>query len=227
MRKKLPSKYSFDSNGEFWQAAKTHDFKYDGKFLYSKTTNVCFCHPSCKSRKSIENKSEYTYFLSANEAKELGYRPCKRCNSDDPGHISPENRIQLLIPTIEEYLKRTGKTPRLQDLGNLLTSERSSKPLSLSHLQRTTRVNGRSPFKISKEVTKNRGTGGKRVGKKDLKSIKSNGTPTVRRFFRIMLLLTISRNKKKSIFGMNLAFSQAQKVAFSRIYQTSHLITLT
>lgn len=165
MRKQLPTKYSFENNDEFWEAVKRYDFRYDGKFLYSKTSNVCFCHPSCKSRKSFVNKSDYTYFLSASEAKELGYRPCKRCNSDDPGHISPENRTHMLVPTIEEYFKRTGRTPRLQDLGNLLTSERSSKPLSPFHLQRTTRVNDRSPFRIGKEMIKTKVPAGRGLEK--------------------------------------------------------------
>lgn len=65
---------------EMWKAVQNSDADYDGLFFYAVKTTGIFCRPSCKSK--IPNKKNICYFYSVDEAKNAGFRPCKRCRSD-------------------------------------------------------------------------------------------------------------------------------------------------
>ncbi|MFB4165007.1 Ada metal-binding domain-containing protein [Alteribacillus sp. JSM 102045] len=56
------------------------DGAYDGLFFYAVKTTGIVCRPSCKSRRP--NKENITFFQSFEEAKQAGFRPCKRCRPD-------------------------------------------------------------------------------------------------------------------------------------------------
>ena len=64
-----------------WNAVTEKDPKYDGKFFYGVKSTKIFCKPSCPSRTPL--KKNIVYFLTANNAKEAGYKICKRCMSGE------------------------------------------------------------------------------------------------------------------------------------------------
>lgn len=65
---------------EMWEAVQNSDANYDGLFFYGVKTTGIFCRPSCKSK--IPKKENICYFKSAEQARNSGFRPCKRCRSD-------------------------------------------------------------------------------------------------------------------------------------------------
>lgn len=65
---------------EKWKAALECDACYDGRFYYGVKTTGIFCRPSCKSKSPKRENVEF--FDTAEQARESGLRPCKRCRPD-------------------------------------------------------------------------------------------------------------------------------------------------
>jgi len=65
---------------EKWKAALECDVSYDGRFYYGVKTTGIFCRPSCKSKSPKRENVEF--FDTAEQARESGLRPCKRCRPD-------------------------------------------------------------------------------------------------------------------------------------------------
>lgn len=62
---------------EKWQAVIQCDSRYDGIFFYGVRTTGIFCRPSCKSKAPVPGN--IIFFEHPAEARQLGFRPCKRC----------------------------------------------------------------------------------------------------------------------------------------------------
>ena len=65
---------------EMWEAVIQNDSSYDGVFFYAVKTTGIYCRPSCKSKPP--KRENLCFFLTAQEARAAGFRPCKRCRSD-------------------------------------------------------------------------------------------------------------------------------------------------
>ena len=65
---------------EMWEAVIQNDSSYDGVFFYAVKTTGIYCCPSCKSKPP--KRENLCFFLTAQEARAAGFRPCKRCRSD-------------------------------------------------------------------------------------------------------------------------------------------------
>ena len=65
---------------EMWEAVKTDNASYDGIFFYAVKSTGIYCRPSCKSK--LPKRENLCYFDTAEQARESGFRPCKRCRSD-------------------------------------------------------------------------------------------------------------------------------------------------
>lgn len=63
--------------------------KYDGVFWFCAKSSECYCMPSCKARTPM--RQNIRYFDSQMEAKNAGYRPCKRCRPDK--FVSTNNKL--------------------------------------------------------------------------------------------------------------------------------------
>ena len=63
-----------------WEAVIQNDSSYDGVFFYAVKTTGIYCRPSCKSKPP--KRENLCFFLTAQEARAAGFRPCKRCRSD-------------------------------------------------------------------------------------------------------------------------------------------------
>ncbi|MDF2942254.1 MAG: transcriptional regulator, AraC family [Herbinix sp.] len=73
----------FDANlteEEKWRALLTCDPAYEGRFFYGVKTTGIFCRPSCKSKSP--KRENVVFFDTAEQARESGLRPCKRCRPD-------------------------------------------------------------------------------------------------------------------------------------------------
>lgn len=65
---------------EKWKAVSENDEGYDGAFLYAVKSTCIFCRPSCRSK--VPRRDNVIFFENNLQAKEAGYRPCKRCRPD-------------------------------------------------------------------------------------------------------------------------------------------------
>lgn len=65
---------------EKWEASLACDAAYDGRFYYGVKTTGIFCRPSCKSKSP--KRENVDFFDTAEQARESGLRPCKRCRPD-------------------------------------------------------------------------------------------------------------------------------------------------
>jgi AraC family transcriptional regulator, regulatory protein of adaptative response / methylated-DNA-[protein]-cysteine methyltransferase len=65
-----------------WARIVARDKSADGDFWYSVVTTGVYCRPSCPSRTA--NPKNVQLHATLAEARMTGYRPCKRCNPDNP-----------------------------------------------------------------------------------------------------------------------------------------------
>ena len=68
------------SDDTMWQAVVDCDSAYDGKFFYGVKTVGVYCRPSCRSKTPL--RKNVVYFMTEEEAKRAGFRPCKRCRPE-------------------------------------------------------------------------------------------------------------------------------------------------
>ena len=70
------------SDIEALEAVRNRDARYDGKLIFAVVTTGVFCRPSCKSRQA--NPENIRFFESVTQAKQAGFRACKRCLPEQP-----------------------------------------------------------------------------------------------------------------------------------------------
>ena len=102
------------------QARLKRDPRFDGKFFVGIKTTQIFCLPSCKARQSKEENIEF--FNNQHEAKQSGYRGCKRCHSETYPNTKP-----VWLEKIEEFLEsRTEEKITEKELSKIFDVDQST-----------------------------------------------------------------------------------------------------
>lgn len=70
-----------------WKALASRDAAADGTFVYGVTSTGIYCRPSCPSRRPRADRVRF--FDAPVEARQAGFRPCKRCRPDLVGAAQP------------------------------------------------------------------------------------------------------------------------------------------
>lgn len=70
-----------------WKALASRDGAADGTFVYGVTSTGVYCRPSCPSRRPRADRVRF--FDTTSEAKQAGFRACKRCCPDTVGLVRP------------------------------------------------------------------------------------------------------------------------------------------
>lgn len=70
-----------------WKALASRDHAADGTFVYGVTSTRVYCRPSCPSRRPRADRVKF--FDTTNEARQAGFRACKRCRPDTVGLVQP------------------------------------------------------------------------------------------------------------------------------------------
>jgi AraC family transcriptional regulator, regulatory protein of adaptative response / methylated-DNA-[protein]-cysteine methyltransferase len=65
----------------YWQAVLARDKQADGAFVYAVRSTGIYCKPSCPSRKP--QREQVLFFPRPEVAEEAGFRPCRRCQSQE------------------------------------------------------------------------------------------------------------------------------------------------
>ncbi len=70
-----------------YQAVKTHDPRFDGRFFTGVTSTRIYCRPVCPAK--VPKRENCRFFPSAAAAESEGFRPCLRCRPElAPGNAS-------------------------------------------------------------------------------------------------------------------------------------------
>ena len=82
-----------------WRAVATKNRELDGVFFFGVRTTGIFCRPSCSSRQP--RRENVSFFITANDAKDAGFRACLRCKPleakiQDPAPELIANAFRLL-----------------------------------------------------------------------------------------------------------------------------------
>lgn len=85
----------------FYEAMKTRDHRFDGKFFVGVKTTGIYCRPICPAKPKRENVE---FFQNQHEAELAGYRPCMRCHPESAPHsplwIGKSAIVQRAIKTL-------------------------------------------------------------------------------------------------------------------------------
>jgi AraC family transcriptional regulator of adaptative response / methylphosphotriester-DNA alkyltransferase methyltransferase len=71
------------------------DTRHDGRYYVGIVTTGIFCRPSCRSR--TPKPENVRVYPSIEEAREAGFRPCKRCRPDTPGTHGPDAQLACSV----------------------------------------------------------------------------------------------------------------------------------
>jgi AraC family transcriptional regulator of adaptative response/methylated-DNA-[protein]-cysteine methyltransferase len=109
-----------------WQAVATKNRELDGVFFFGVGTTGIFCRPSCSSRQP--KRENVSFFITANDAKNAGFRACLRCK---PLEAEIHDPAPELIANAFRSLK--GKEFEVATVEDLATGLN----VSSGHLQKT------------------------------------------------------------------------------------------
>lgn len=125
----------------YYEALRTRDPRFDGKFFVAVKTTGIYCRPICPAKPKPEN---VVFFKSQLEAEQAGYRPCLRCRPESaprsPAWIGKSAVVQRAVKMLatqeaidldeDEFANRFGVTAR--HLRRLFTEEIGKTPKQLS-----------------------------------------------------------------------------------------------
>lgn len=101
---------------EMWKAISENDTSYDGIFFYAVKSTGIYCRPSCKSK--IPKRENVCFFNTAQQARDAGFRPCKRCRSDLSDYQPIKEIAEKAKRVLEDsFRKRYGLNQELRHLG--------------------------------------------------------------------------------------------------------------
>lgn len=105
--------------GSLWMAVATRDTDMDGRFFYGVKTTGIYCRPSCGAR--TPKQENVTFFASAREAEQAGFRPCRRCWPRQPPLAQRHRALVARLcremaeaetqPTLAALARRAGTSP--------------------------------------------------------------------------------------------------------------------
>src|SRR5579862_2512849 len=94
-----------------WKFVLNRDPKADGKFYYSVRTTGVYCRPSCAAR--LARPENVSFHATCEEARNAGFRPCKRCRPDQPSKAEQQSRT---IAAMCRLIEDSDEMPRLEQL---------------------------------------------------------------------------------------------------------------
>ncbi len=111
---------------EYWAAIQSRSRDWVGKLYYGVKTTGIFCRPDCPSKRP--GKNAVVFFHTAQDAREAGFRACKRCRPDQSADEIQlaEHLVNLVdastseITTVAEWAALADIAP--QKLRKIITS---------------------------------------------------------------------------------------------------------
>lgn len=114
-----------NANSHAWYAAfKAKDARFDGRFFVGISSTRIYCRPVCPAK--LPQEKNCSFYESAAEAEQAGYRPCLMCRPELAPGAAPIDATSALVlkaarlleencgsgQNIEEYVRRLGYSSR-------------------------------------------------------------------------------------------------------------------
>ena len=94
-----------------WAAFAARDPAADGRFFVAVKTTGIYCRPSCPAKRP--NRSNVSFYPTAEQAERAGFRPCKRCHPSAP----PLRREQVeKVKEACRLIETAEQEPKLEEL---------------------------------------------------------------------------------------------------------------
>jgi AraC family transcriptional regulator, regulatory protein of adaptative response / methylated-DNA-[protein]-cysteine methyltransferase len=129
-----------------WESVLARDSSADSQFVYSVKTTGVYCKPSCPSRPA--KPENVTFYKTAADAEQAGFRPCKRCKPNQPTlaiqHAATITELCQFIqtaehsPTLHELSLRSEISP--YHLHRIFKSITGVTPKAYSNAHRAERI---------------------------------------------------------------------------------------
>ncbi|KAL7949708.1 hypothetical protein V8C42DRAFT_341641 [Trichoderma barbatum] len=84
-----------------WQAVQSRNADADGFFVYGVRTTRIFCRPTCKAR--LARRANVRFYATGEEAKQNGFRACKRCKPEVLGLMPEEEAVQKIRAFVRHH----------------------------------------------------------------------------------------------------------------------------
>lgn len=97
----LPPPDSDAETQQRWAAVQQRDRRFATRFVYAVSSTGIYCRPTCPSRRP--HPANVRFFDRAGDARQAGYRPCRRCQPDAPDDGSIRAR---LVQTVCDYIEQ-------------------------------------------------------------------------------------------------------------------------
>jgi AraC family transcriptional regulator of adaptative response/methylated-DNA-[protein]-cysteine methyltransferase len=116
MAKAWPTPGGYNNEASRWVAVQTRDRAADGAFYYGVRSTGVYCRPSCPSRRPA--RDNVVFFETPENAKQAGFRPCKRCHPDSvtADQLAVARALGLIesnedAPSLDELAGEVGLSP--------------------------------------------------------------------------------------------------------------------
>ncbi len=108
---------AYDTPDARWQAVATRDKRADGVFLFAVRTTGVYCRPSCPARSP--KRANVIFVETEEEARQLGFRPCKRCRPGEAAEDALEvQAVTAAARLIDEAVAANEPVPPLEALAD-------------------------------------------------------------------------------------------------------------
>src|SRR5215510_12052605 len=107
------------NNNALYTAFKAKDTRFDGRFFVGISSTKIYCRPVCRAKQAkIEN---CTFYPTAAEAEQNGYRPCLLCRPEQaPGNSIADANANLVYRAARMLEEKCGSGQSLDELSGRL-----------------------------------------------------------------------------------------------------------
>lgn len=92
-----------ETEEQAWQALFSRNAAFDDVLYYGVKTTGIFCKPSCASRRPLAKN--VSFFLSAEEAQQAGFRACLRCKPLEAARNNAAAELRAICRYIEQNIE--------------------------------------------------------------------------------------------------------------------------
>ncbi|KAM0255094.1 hypothetical protein ACHAQJ_006098 [Trichoderma viride] len=117
-----------------WQAIQSRDPNADGFFVYAVRTTKVFCRPTCKAR--LARRANVRFYATGDEARENGFRACKRCKPEVMGLMPEEEAVQKIRAFVRDQESVAGTDRGFGEMRMSLSQMAKKTGLSKWHFHR-------------------------------------------------------------------------------------------
>lgn len=96
-----------------WTSVVGRDAQSDGTFYYSVTTTGVYCRPSCAARGARPEHAQF--HATCEDAEKVGFRPCKRCQPDQPARAKQHAAI---VAEACRFIAESDEAPDLETVAH-------------------------------------------------------------------------------------------------------------